>query len=189
MYAGRKDNTMTTKEQERKALEKIKKIVAELGENSYIGTAFQGCFEDAETNIENDFAFSMKDRVDTANRVIEALQNTERELRAAIKKEHERAESFREWAESAEARYNELKKRQLSFDDLDDFAAMLNDSMYECEKNIEHAAETIVAMADTPTDIAFQNAVNIHRRYQKKLQYTKDLLARVKLAKEGTANE
>lgn len=51
-----------TKEQERKALEKIKKIVKGLGKNSYIGTAFEGCFEIAESNIENDFADSMKER-------------------------------------------------------------------------------------------------------------------------------
>lgn len=36
---------MTMKEQERKALEKIKKIVEDLGEQSYIGTAFAGCFD------------------------------------------------------------------------------------------------------------------------------------------------
>lgn len=57
---------MTTKEQERKALEQIKKIVAGLGENSYVATAFEGCFEIAEENIENDFACSMKQRADAA---------------------------------------------------------------------------------------------------------------------------
>ena len=57
---------MTTKEQERKALEKIRKIVEELGEDSYVGTAFEGCFEIAEDNIENDFACSMKQRWETA---------------------------------------------------------------------------------------------------------------------------
>lgn len=47
---------MVTKEQERKALEQIKKIVDSLGADSYIATAFDGCFEDARENIENDFA-------------------------------------------------------------------------------------------------------------------------------------
>lgn len=63
---------MTTKEQERKALEKIRKIVEELGENSYIGTAFEGCFELAEENIENDFGCSMKQRWETAEEKLEA---------------------------------------------------------------------------------------------------------------------
>ena len=51
---------MTTKQQERDALEKIRIIVASLGEDSYIGTAFEGCFDFAEQNIEYDAAFSMK---------------------------------------------------------------------------------------------------------------------------------
>ena len=47
---------ITTKEQERKALVQIKKIVDGLGKDSYIAAAFEGCFEIAESNIENDFA-------------------------------------------------------------------------------------------------------------------------------------
>lgn len=54
---------MTTKEQERKALEQIRKIVAGLGDDSYVATAFEGCFDDAEYNIEYDAAMSMADRV------------------------------------------------------------------------------------------------------------------------------
>lgn len=53
---------LATKEQERKALEKIKEIVAGLGDDSYVGTALKGCFEIAEQNIENDFGDSMMDR-------------------------------------------------------------------------------------------------------------------------------
>lgn len=55
-----------TKEQERETLEKIKAMVAELGPQSYLATAFEGTFEDAETNIENDFAFSMKARYESS---------------------------------------------------------------------------------------------------------------------------
>ena len=51
---------MTTKEQERKALAQIRKIVEGLGEDSYVGTAFEGCFEKAEANINDDAAYSWK---------------------------------------------------------------------------------------------------------------------------------
>lgn len=57
---------ISTKEQERKALEKIKAIVDGLGENSYIATAFKGCFEIAEQNIEYDFADSLQERLKIA---------------------------------------------------------------------------------------------------------------------------
>lgn len=56
-----------TKEQEQKALEKIKKIVTDLGEDSYISMAFEGCFEIAEGNIENDFGCSMKQRAESSH--------------------------------------------------------------------------------------------------------------------------
>lgn len=74
---------MTTKDQERKALEQIRKIVASLGEGSYIGTAFEGCFEIAAENIENDFACSMKQRKEAA----EAAEDSLREKLSAAKKE------------------------------------------------------------------------------------------------------
>lgn len=55
---------MASKAEERKALEQIKKIVEVLGgSNSYIGMALEGCFEIAESNIENDFGCSMQERM------------------------------------------------------------------------------------------------------------------------------
>ncbi|MEA4933103.1 MAG: hypothetical protein VB071_05890 [Lawsonibacter sp.] len=57
---------MTTKTQEREALQKIQKIVAGLGESSYVGTAFEGCFDIAEQNIEYDAAFSLKGQLELA---------------------------------------------------------------------------------------------------------------------------
>ena len=44
---------MATKEQERKALEQIRKIVEGLGENSYLSFAFEGCFEKKEQKKYN----------------------------------------------------------------------------------------------------------------------------------------
>lgn len=70
------ENTPATKDQEREALEKIKAILDTLGLDSYVGTAFEGCLEIAEENIENDFAFSMKQRVEAA--VVENSRPKER---------------------------------------------------------------------------------------------------------------
>lgn len=55
---------MATKDQERAALDKIAKIVNGLGEESYVGAAFKGCFEIAKDNICNDFMCSPLDRVE-----------------------------------------------------------------------------------------------------------------------------
>ena len=75
---------MTMKEQERKALEKIKAIVEGLGENSYIGTAFEGCFEIAEGNIENDFACSMKQQRDAAEVELANADNNYKVLKSEL---------------------------------------------------------------------------------------------------------
>lgn len=56
-----REDVGATKQQERDTLAAIMQMVEELGPNSYLATAFAGCFEDAEENIENDFAFSMKE--------------------------------------------------------------------------------------------------------------------------------
>lgn len=55
---------MTTKDQERQAIEKIRKIVEGLGENSYVGFAMDGILELAEDNIREDTAYSMKERAE-----------------------------------------------------------------------------------------------------------------------------
>lgn len=65
---------LASKEEERKALDKIKKIVESLGEDSYVGTAFEGCFGDAEMNIENDWALSMNGRWQDAEQKVEHLK-------------------------------------------------------------------------------------------------------------------
>ena len=64
---------IATKQDERKALADIIEIVEGLGEGSYIGTAFEGCFDIARENIENDWGGSMKQCADDlANKLAEA---------------------------------------------------------------------------------------------------------------------
>lgn len=48
-------NTPATKQQERDTLEKIRKMVEQLGPDSYLATAFEGCFDLAAENIDNDW--------------------------------------------------------------------------------------------------------------------------------------
>lgn len=97
---------MTTKDRERNALEQIRGIVAELGVGSYIAAAFEGAFEIAEENIENDFACSLRDRWEgrckTAEDKVESLK---REL----------AQSKKDYAEARDDAFaeSEAKNRQI----------------------------------------------------------------------------
>lgn len=87
---------IATKEQERTALDKIREIISSLGENSYIGTAFDGCFEIAEENIEFDSACSMKNRYETAIGESKKLMQTAETLKdenGSLMKKLERLEN------------------------------------------------------------------------------------------------
>lgn len=77
---------MTTKQQEREALQKIREIVEALGEDSYIGMAFEGVFETAEDNIENDFACSLAQQVRSFKDMSAKLTALNKEHTATIEK-------------------------------------------------------------------------------------------------------
>lgn len=108
---------MTTKNDERNALAEIRRIVDSLGPDSYIGTAFEGCWEIASDNIENDFACSMKEqwesaredaahyhqacvdltaRVDDLNRALDGAEEENAALRSEIGSVREDRDSIRE---------------------------------------------------------------------------------------------
>lgn len=89
-----------TKEQECKALEKIRKIVEDLGgTDSYIGMAFEGCFEIAEENIENDFGCSMKQRAEKAERDTQYFQDIANNSSSELEKAQEEIGRLRKQVE------------------------------------------------------------------------------------------
>lgn len=77
---------MTTKQQERDALNKIREIIAELGEDSYLSSAFDGAFSLAEQNIEYDAAFTMQYYIDQANRAEKEAKTAATEIENLKKK-------------------------------------------------------------------------------------------------------
>lgn len=111
---------MTTKDNERKALERIRRIVEELGADSYVGTAFEGCFEIAEENIENDFGCSIKQRWETAEEKLEAagiirgnLERENEDLRIKNKLLGERIEQHDKNYEDLRLKKEEYKQNAL----------------------------------------------------------------------------
>ena len=50
-----------TKDEERKQLAKIAKLINDCGPDSYIATAFKGCVENAQRNIDEDAAYSSEE--------------------------------------------------------------------------------------------------------------------------------
>lgn len=138
-----------TKEQERKALEKIKKIVTDLGEDSYISMAFEGCFEIAEGNIENDFGCSMKQRAESSA--------------AEAAKYKEMYESAVKDYEAEKRTVEELEQKVLTLEEAGAIKAILIDSKTEAIRRTEESARKIVEFADNPDSAEFKQAVQDNR--------------------------
>ena len=170
-----RENVPATKQQEREALEKIKAIVATLGPRSYIGTALDGCLEDAEVNIENDFGDSMKARwQDAEKRVAQAVKET-----TAVKEELEQVRKHLQTAESAVDFYRD---KVLDSDDIADVFQLVGDKLAAIQEDIKTAAERIIEGAEEPESDAFKSAVKYHRASKENLEYYAALARRIRHA-------
>ena len=89
---------MATKADERKALEEIRRIVEGLGNDSYLAMAFDGCFEMAESNIENDFANNPKMSIEKLKKDLRAanakIKNAEEAYEIVLKREQAEKKSW-----------------------------------------------------------------------------------------------
>ena len=128
---------MTTKEQERKALELIKRTIESLGENSYIGTALEGCLEIAEENIDNDWACSMKERKEAAEAAEDTLRAKVGKLEQSIRFEEEHSKCLALENEEKE-RVNEALRNR---------AKLAEQTMKEEAERANRLAEKNLAMA------------------------------------------
>lgn len=170
---------MTTKEQELKALDQIKKIVESLGADSYIATAFDGCFEIAQINIENDWACSMKQKAESAEKKVSKLELDNRDLRLAVKKAKEDASKKKTELEN---QLNDLRSRTLTSDDLTDCRQLVDNEAYEAEREENAAALEIVTFAEEPNSTNFKEAVRAHRNALRRREYLLGLRSRIEKA-------
>lgn len=164
---------MVTKEQERKALQKIKNIVECLGgEESYIGMAFAGCFEMAEQNIDNDWGCSMKQKVESAENNLQQLKKTVKEL-------SDRIEIAKSEVERITSELEKKQKNQLAYADCLKCRKIIKAEADNCEREAESLAKDIVKFADAPGSSEFVEAVNRHRSSISRAKQLNDLLERL----------
>ncbi len=129
------ENTPATKDQEREALEKIKAILDTLGPDSYVGTAFEGCLEIAEENIEDDFACSMKQRVEAV-----VVENTR--LKEKVKElEDKLAESEKDYEAAHAAAHLVADEKDAEIQRLKAQVQELSEKLASAEEALEDANE------------------------------------------------
>lgn len=152
-----------TKEQERETLEKIKAMIAELGPQSYLATAFEGCFEDAEQNIEDDAAYSMKARLDIqAQRAIERGQEVDR-LKADLAAAQSKVETLQGQFDFANLHIMKLEQQKLPEELRRDLWVMVTDEAEASRARMAEAADKMAAGADNPGCVLFKESVARYR--------------------------
>ncbi len=145
-----------TKEQERETLEKIKAMVAELGPQSYLKTVFEGVYEVAEMNIDEDAAYSFPGRVNI-------LEEQLREMGSKYNAARSDVEVLRSQLDHAQEQADALKKQQLPVWLHSAVYGLASEELATSKARMEQAAETMAYYAEAPQDIAFAEAVKGYR--------------------------
>ena len=167
-----RENAIATKQQERDTLAAIRKMVEELGPQSYLATAFDGCFEDAENNIENDFGDSYKRRCKSLEAKLDTARQEVEELKA-----HER--SMKETIDRLQQENEEAEARQVTETDLVHLIRLAEEDLAAAEQRRDAAAQDIVTYADDPASDQFRQAVAAHRNASSSVEAKKERLARL----------
>ena len=158
-----REDAPATKQQERNALAAIKKMVEELGPQSYLATAFEGCFEDAEQNIEDDAAYSMKARLEIqAQRAIERGHEVDR-LKADLTAAQSKIETLQSQFDFASQYIKKLERQQLSEELRRDLWVMVTDEAEVSRARMAEAADKMAAGADNPGCVLFKESVARYR--------------------------
>lgn len=147
---------MTTKEQERKALERMKKIVAELGEQSYIGTAFEGAWELAEQNIEWDAAYSVTNSIECANKGEAKAKAEAQEAMEKVKAAMTDANLAKGRQAEAERKADELRERVR---DLDERLCKADSECMRWQKKAEESDHEIMKLKAMLFDLMYGKKV------------------------------
>lgn len=140
---------MTTKEQERAAIEKIRKIVEELGENSYVGFAMDGVLELAEENIREDTAYSMKRRAEIAHERAHDAEEKNKRQEEALKNYAEITKKDKQTIDRLKLQIHELeetaKANEISEDLIQELYCMAHEKETEAQSKMEQAADQMAS--------------------------------------------
>ena len=168
-------NAGAPKETERAFLNEIKEILEGLGENSYCAMAFDGCVGDAEENIDNDFAVSMKGRWQTECKAHENIRKslTEKvnaqgqriaELETEVQKARRMEGQARKEAAEFKIALEKAKGKILPDNVAAELTIMLRKQADEAAKEALYYADRMAAEVENSVPVGASNsAKNFHK--------------------------
>ena len=152
-----------TKEQERETMEKIKAMVAELGPQSYLKTAFEGVFEIAEMNIDEDAAYSFPGRVSLLEEQLKEMGSKYNAARSDVEVLNSQLDHVREQLAAAQEQIATLKRGHLPEELRRDLWVMTTTEAEASRARMAEAAEKMAVGADNPGCVLFKDAVTLYR--------------------------
>lgn len=171
-------NAGVPKETERAFLNEIKEILEGLGKNSYCAMAFEGCVEDAEENIDNDFAVSMKGRWQTECKAHENIRKslTEKvnaqgqriaELEAELQEARRMEGQARKEAAEAKIALEKAKEKILPDNVAAELTIMLRKQADEAAKEALYYADRMAAEVENSVPVGASNSAKNFRKCRK----------------------
>lgn len=171
-------NAGVPKETERAFLNEIKEILEGLGENSYCAWAFEGCVEDAEENIGNDSAVSMRGRWEDER---EAHEKTRKSLTEKVNAQGQRIAELEAELQNARRMEGQARKEAAEFKIAlekangkilpDNVAAeltiMLRNQADEAAKEALYYADRMAAEVENSVPAGAANSAKRFREYRK----------------------
>ena len=152
-----------TKEQERETMEKIKAMVAELGPQSYLKTAFEGVFEVAEMNIDEDAAYSFPGRVSLLEEQLKEMGSKYNAARSDVEVLNSQLDHVREQLAAAQEQIVALKRQQFPEELRRDLWVMVTTEAEASRARMAEAAEKMSVGADNPACVLFKDSVALYR--------------------------
>lgn len=171
-------NAGVPKETERAFLNEIKEILEGLGENSYCAMAFEGCVEDAEENINNDFAVSMKGRWESEKKAHEETREgligklNDRikrvaELEAEVQKAHQMEAQARKEAAEDKIALEKARGKILPDNVATELTIMQRKQADEAAKEALYYADRMAAEVENSVPVGASNSAKNFRKYRK----------------------
>ncbi len=131
-----------SKEEERKALDKIRKIVSDLGPGSYLEATFRGCFDLAESNIDNDFMISFKDSNDHISADRDRLAKDLADAKEVVIEYQERLSCAQRELEDARKSFEDYRKStRLSKEAFTTIQRLISTRMIESDSEVSKIVE------------------------------------------------
>lgn len=171
-------NAGVSKDTEREYLGRIKNILDALGPNSYCAMAFEGCVVDAEENIDNDFAVSMKGRwqseckahENTRKSLTEKLDAQSQciaELEAEVQKARQMEAQARKEAAEDKIALEKAKGKILPDKVAAELTIMLRKQADEAAKEALYYADRMAAEVENSVTVGASNSAKNFRKCRK----------------------